>query len=870
MSRKHGIDADSDDRFRTLIENVSDIVVELDETSRIRWLSPSIETALGRSPDEFVGKSVRPLVHPDDRAALSAVLDRAYLQGESVAFAYRLLHVDGSWRWIEGIGRCFQSPKGRTHFVGVGRDLTEDRQLGEQLARQHKVDRAIAEMSSRFLELGALEIDGGIQVALDQIVGWAGADRAYLIGIERGLPHFVHTTGWSDRQARAARKIGDRVTRERDRTTARQSLERGEVVHIPDIAAVGPSELRGAEDLVAQGVQSVLIVPLRRRERLVGCLGLETVDRAKTWTEREITSMELAAGVLASVLRRKTAEVALADQVRMERRVSELSNEFLASTGNLQEAVLGVLAGTAEVARADHAYMHPLMSEADPDRITQGGFYPIGWQAPGLDLARPELPAWCSDELRAGRIVIFADDTELPAAGESARAEVAVRGVRSMIGIPLFSKHGPAGVLGFECHRRAERWSSEEISLLSLVGELFSTSLQRLQAEEALEDSRAQLFHAQKMDAVGRLAGGVAHDFNNLLMIILGYSRALHDELEPGSDAHGDVREITLAAERASDLTRQLLAFSRREPSHAERVDLNDLVSGVREMLGRLLRANVQLVFQLAPNALPVLADPRQLEQVLINLSVNARDAMPDGGSITIRTRERTLSAEECQRHGLGRPGRYQALEVVDRGEGMAEEVRARIFEPFYTTKDVGQGTGLGLSIAYSVAREHGGGIVVDSELHRGTTVAMVLPRFEGAAPLAASPARAEPALGSETILLVEDEPSIRRLIVRNLEAAGYHVLHASSGARALALADAFEGEIDLLVTDVVMAGMSGREVAHALQEKRSGLPVVFVSGHPFDPSAQHAEAEESVRFLQKPFHSSQLLARVREAIEGS
>ena len=373
-----------------------------------------------------------------------------------------------------------------------------------------------------------------------------------------------------------------------------------------------------------------------------------------------------------------------------------------------------------------------------------------------------------------------------------------------------------------------------------------------------------QFRHAQKMEAVGRLAGGVAHDFNNVLTVIQGYGGALLDDQLTPEEVRDSATQICLAADRAAALTRQLLAFSRKQTLVTQLVDVAQLVKGVERLLHRLIGEDVTLTTQMAPNTPRVKGDPGHLEQVLINLAVNARDAMPEGGTLTIAT-SRAEVAEAPGRTG----GTVARIVVSDNGRGMSAEVRARVFEPFFTTKEAGRGTGLGLSIVFGVVHQMGGTIDLWSEPGQGARFTIDLPvTADGSEVATELDARVPDAIGSETVLVVEDEEPVRHIARVALESRGYHVVAAASGPEGLAMAD--DVEIDLLLTDVVMPGMSGREVATALLAKYPSVRVLFMSGY-FDDAhvrAQLAEAQASV--LQKPFTPRALAAKVRQVLDGT
>ncbi len=392
---------------------------------------------------------------------------------------------------------------------------------------------------------------------------------------------------------------------------------------------------------------------------------------------------------------------------------------------------------------------------------------------------------------------------------------------------------------------------------------------QRKQAEEVLRQTQTQLLQAQKMEAVGRLAGGIAHDFNNLLTAILGYGQFLLESHPPGDPLHSDIAEVMRAGERAAALTRQLLAFSRRQVLEPRVLDLNDTVATVARLLERVIGEDIDLAVLPAPDLWRVCADPGQIERVLLNLAVNARDAMPEGGHLTIETANVVFSdAALCHRPGM-RPGAYVRLAVTDTGVGMPPEVQAHIFEPFFTTKDVGRGTGLGLATVYGIVKQSNGFIYCHSTPGRGTTFEIFLPRTEGEPQRPEPPRPVEPNGDGETILLVEDDAAVRGLARALLEAKGYRVLAAADGEQAVELAERHQGPVHLLLTDVVMPGLSGREVAARVSAVRPDARVLYMSGYPDDVIDQRGILEPGLRLLQKPFTATALLVAVREALAG-
>ena len=377
-----------------------------------------------------------------------------------------------------------------------------------------------------------------------------------------------------------------------------------------------------------------------------------------------------------------------------------------------------------------------------------------------------------------------------------------------------------------------------------------------------------QLRQSQKMEAVGRLAGGVAHDFNNLLNLIIGYAALLLDSTAPGDPARNRVEQIDKAAQRAASLTRQLLAFSRKQVLEPKVLNVNSIVEELDKMLRRLIGEHIDLVTVLSPFLGRVKADPSQIEQVIMNLAVNARDAMPRGGKLIIETANVYLDEAYAHKHAGLQPGPYVMLAVRDVGSGMNQETVSHIFEPFFTTKPKGKGTGLGLAMVYGVVVQSGGHVAVESKVGKGSSFKVYLPRVESVVPAEALPP-AEALKGSETILLVEDEEPVRRLASEILQASGYTILEASGGLDALQVCETYSGGIQLMVTDVVMPGMSGRELADELSSVRSEMKVLYVSGYTEDAIGEYGVLEEGVNFLQKPFRPSDLARKVRDVLDA-
>ncbi|HSE18815.1 MAG TPA: PAS domain S-box protein [Pyrinomonadaceae bacterium] len=390
---------------------------------------------------------------------------------------------------------------------------------------------------------------------------------------------------------------------------------------------------------------------------------------------------------------------------------------------------------------------------------------------------------------------------------------------------------------------------------------------ERRRAEAELRASQMQLQQSQKLEAIGQLAGGVAHDFNNMLTAIIGYTDLSLRRVGLENSIRRNLEETKKAAERAASLVRQLLAFSRKQILEPKVLDLNDVVKDMQKMLTRLIGEDIRLATRLEPDLGSVKADPCQVEQIIMNLVVNARDAMPRGGRVTIETANTTLDERAVLKHVSVKPGAYVMLSVSDTGSGMDQETQQRIFEPFFTTKETGKGTGLGLSTVYGIVKQSGGNIWVYSEPGMGTVFKVYLPRIDDAAADKSEKQETIVLRGSETILLIEDEDVVRGLTKKILMQAGYNVLDAKGGEEAIRVCSAYPGAIDLLLTDVVMPEISGKEVADRLLELRSGLRVLFMSGYTDEAIVQHGVLDASVEFLQKPFTWFGLTKKVRDVL---
>lgn len=554
-------------------------------------------------------------------------------------------------------------------------------------------------------------------------------------------------------------------------------------------------------------------------------------------------------------------------------------SQTVSSTLDL-EAVLQIIAdGTARLVGVETAAVY----------LIEGNQLYLGATTPPLDPSVPESFRWASTddhphihEALRSRAPLVLPDAARSALSPAERVIVEIRNLRSLLFLPFCLEQTPIGVLILGTTSGEHVFDAREVNLcrtitnqlaVSVQNARLHTSLKRYAA--ALEQQMAeqqrleqQLRQAQKMEAVGQLAGGVAHDFNNLLQVMQGFTSLAREEVQPESSAHESLGLVLQATERAGLLVRQLLAFGRRQVLSLAIVDLNLVIDNLLPMLRPLLRANITVERRLVTPLDAVEADPNQLEQVLVNLCVNARDAMPDGGTLVVTTGNVIVDERLCHELTLPCAGAYVILEVADSGCGMTAETQARVFEPFFTTKGPGQGTGLGLATVHGLVAQHRGAVHIDSAVGRGTRMRVYLPAATAAkqdAILSQLPAVSH---GTETILVAEDEPLVLELTRASLAAAGYKVLTAANGVEALAVIESRAQELDLAVLDVVMPQLGGEAVLRRLRELRPRIPVVFATGYGRNTHDNQSE-QESIALLQKPYVREELLRKVREMLDG-
>ena len=873
---------ESEQRFRQMAENTREVFRLADaRTGSVLYVSPAYEAIWGRSRQSLSAdtNSWLEAVHPEDRARVAA-FDRGLSNGEAEQ-EYRIVMPDASVRWIWDRRYPVRGPQGEIErFVSMAEDITR---------------RKNAEMAS--FQLASIVLNSEDAIIGEDLEGrittWnPAAERlyGYASGEVLGRPISLLAP---EGQHEVMLAILERVKRGEGVAPA-ETVRRRKDGTLVDVA-VSVSPIRNAAGRIV-GVAKIVrdVTERKRADRALArdALILASVRDAVTMTDLDgvVTYWNEGAARLFGWAAEEMLGRPMIDRVPEAGRAATLSaiqsiaggqefaGEWLdyrkdgsrvwidARVGRMTDAA-GVPVGILGIA---HDISDRKQAESERDRLLeqlrlQIERLPLAYLLSGPDF---RYTRW---NPAAERLFGF---TEAEILGKHPFEVIVPQQTRSQVA-DIFARLRAGDM---DAHGTGENVTKDG---RNIVCEWYNTPLmdpdgtvqgilslaQDITDRRQLED---QFRQAQKMEAVGRLAGGVAHDFNNLLTVINGYGEIVMNGLRPGDPAMELVREIRKAGERATGLTRQLLAFSRKTVLEPKILDLNAQIREMEKLLLRLIGEDIDLVARLSPDLGPVKADAGQLEQAVVNLCVNARDAMPQGGKLTIETHKATLDDAYARDHPDVQPGSYALLAVSDTGHGMDATTQARIFEPFFTTKEQGKGTGLGLAMIYGFVKQSGGHVAVYSEPGRGTTFKIYLPHVQGAV----ASGKPQPGLavlpkGSETMLLVEDEGGVRALARHLLQTCGYTVLEAGYGKEALRVAERHAGPIHLLITDVVMPqGMGGRQVAEAVRALHPEARVLFVSGYTDDAVVRHGILEANTNFLQKPFTPASLTQKVREVLD--
>jgi len=810
---------------------------------------------------EMVGRSISTLV-PSDRAdEIPSLLDR--LKRGEVVEHYETVRVRGDGTQIDvsvtlsPIKDAFGTITGAS---SIARDIT-------QRKRAEETGRALAEVGRALA--GTLDIDEAGGQVVSAVLGLFKTRRSALFELEpaSGSLVCVAEAGKPDSVTWIGKRFGPG-----EGVTGRAIAE-GRPVWTSDLLGdpriVVPPWMR--ERAREAGYAGVAAVPLTIQGEVIGALSISDAYK-RVFTDDEIGLLS-AFGDQAALALQNARLLTESNRRRHEAEALSEIGRTISQSLDLEEVAQRIADSVLALFSAENAAVFRLeleshnlitvaasgnVGQTDPKSVT----FPGGTGVVGLAV-RTRQAVSTADLLADPRVTLDA----------TTRARIERSPYRAVLAVPLIVIDRVIGALGIGA-RPGRVFTSEEIRLTEAFADQAATALENArlyqatqQAYEDLKRTQDQLVQAQKMESVGRLAGGISHDFNNLLTVIAGRAQLAMRHVEPRSQLRRDLETITGSTERAAALTRQLLAFGRKQVLQPQVLDLHVVVEEINRLLGRTIGEDITISTVTAPDLGRVKADPTQIDQVIMNLVVNARDAMPRGGQLTIETSNVDLDETYARTHVEVRPGPYVMLAVTDTGIGMDQNTRARIFEPFFTTKEPGKGTGLGLATVYGIVKQSGGHLSVYSEQGRGTTFKVYLPRVDDPVTSALPEVVRETPRGSETILLVEDEEGVRDLAQEILEAGGYRVLVARNPAEALPVAESHGETIHLVVTDVVMPQVSGPELVERLKALRPDLHVLYMSGYADNAIVQHGVLDAGLAFLQKPFTPDALVRKVREAL---
>ena len=805
----------SEIRFRATFEHAGVGIAHVAPDGRWLRVNQRLCEILGYTRDELHAVTFQSLTHADDVAA-DVAARAGLLAGGTPSYARdkRYLRKDGGIVWVHVRVAPVRDAAGDVeYFITVVEDVSARRAAADRIARLSLIYRTLSDANQAIVRV--TDEQELLQRICNLAVGLGGL-RLVWTGMHDAERNVLVPRAAAGELADTVREVVLPLATDgpAGQALACEAFRQGVTLVSNDYRADSERAYWHGQSATA-GVASAVCLPLRKGGRVVGVLSLGATDR--DYFDPEVVALVEELGL----------DVSLGlDQLEQSHRLAQ---------------TLAALRQSEERYRDLVENLDDVVFQVDPE----GRFRYVSPAVRKYGYEPEDLVG------RSFATVIHAEDLAL---------------ARASLERVLNGGDGPSHYRALDTHgavheiRVSSRAVHEHGRVVGLTGVLMDVT-EQLRTEE-------QLRVAQRLEAVGRLAGGVAHDFNNILAVIINYAGFAMDVVRAGEPLRDDLEEILKAARSAAALTRQLLAFSRKQVLKPERLSLNHAIKAMEAMVRRLMREDIELVLELAEDAGLVLVDRSQIEQVLMNLLVNARDAMPHGGKVTIRTSNTKMGQGAAGADALGPPQRYTVLSVSDTGAGMDAQTKARIFDPFFTTKGLGQGTGLGLATVHGVVEQSGGSIRVASEPGQGATFEILLPvAVAWEEPRRPAVATGRPA-GKETILVVEDEEGVRNVAKRALGAAGYMVLVAANGAEALLACQQHQGALALLITDVVMPGMSGRELADRLTVMRPGLRVLFMSGYTDDALAHHGVLDPGVELLEKPFNVGELLRKVRELID--
>jgi PAS domain S-box-containing protein len=794
----------------TITENMLDMIGLTDIEGNFIFAG-KVHDVLGYESGFLVGKNVMDFVHPEDLSHLLQEFSQLLASGVSNPVEYRYRRMDGSYLWFETVGRAICDKNGTPHqIVFNARDISERKYAEEKLRHRLIYEKMLSRISSMAVQHESVErfIDDTVTIMGETL----GISRAYLFEHHHERDSMDNTFEW----------CAPEVSPQKDTLQGLPAaaipwwmvtLKEGGTICFSDIEDIPDQEAK--EILRRQGICSILVVPLFVAGRYHGFMGFDECWYHRQWPEEDVEILLAISRIISEAVYKKQSE----EEIKRERQ------QLLSIFNSIEESIYIADPETYEI-----LYVNPKLANI-LQRDCVGGLCYKEFQ--GID----EPCAFCNND-------IILKHKAQPTYWEYYN--------------PKFEKH-------FSLVNRIIEWSDGR----NVRFEMATDITERKRAEKEREKLQTQLFQSQKMESVGRLAGGVAHDFNNMLTIINGYAEMMTDVLSPSDPMHESAREIHGAGKRSAVIVRKLLAFARKQTIAPVPMNLNDSVSSMLKMLQRLIGENIDLLYKPGKDLWLVKKDFSQIDQILANLVVNARDAIVDIGKMTIETKNIEFDDEYCDCHAGFVPGQFVMLAVSDNGCGMDKHVLENLFEPFFTTKEIGQGTGLGLPMVYGIVKQNNGFVNVYSEVEKGTTFRIYFPRFLEEPDTSDIEKKKEPLLKGhgETILILEDELMVMNITRIMLEKLGYTVLTATTPSAAMTLAEAHNGNIDLLITDIVMPEMNGREFSNQLNTLYPDIKTLFMSGYTANVIAHHTVLDEGLNFIEKPFSTNKLAAKVSELL---
>lgn len=761
-------------------------------------------------------------IHPEDAPHLRSLVRQAMAAEDSSPHyraECRILRGDGQPLWVTVWFQVERDESGRTvRLLGVSQDIHE-RELAEASAA---ASRAELERTLRFTQ--------SLLAAIPTPVFFKDADGRYL-GCNRAFTEVMGVTS-ADIRGKTVHECWP--------------SEHAEVYHQRDL------------DLMRQ--PSLQVYDFKVRDKLGQ---VRAVIYAKNVFRDESDRVAGIVGAFVDITDRKAAEAALSYRLELERLVTEISTRLVGlGPDELGAGIDEALAAIGRFFGVDRCYLFLFRQGATLVDNTHE------WCAEGIHAEMLKLQGVATADFPSVQAVMRGEVVQIDRvadlrADSRQRREFEREGIQSLVLVPLRGHGKVLGFWGLDSVRQVRSWNDDDMSLLRTVGEILGGALERTRAEE-------QIRELQKLESIGLLAAGVAHDLNNMLTPVIGYAELLDRGLGPAPDLQAHAREITRAGKRSRDLVQQLLAFSRRQTLSMQTVDLRQIVTGVEQLLRRTLRENIGIEVVLPGYPCPVRADVGQIEQIVMNLAVNAQDAMPQGGHLSIEAEVVDVDEAYAASHAHHSVGPHVLLSVSDTGVGMDEDTKSHAFEPFFTTKERGYGTGLGLATVYGIVKQHGGSIWLYSEPNRGTACKVYLPAADAAAIEPTTKPVVDRAAISrqETVMVVEDNDMVRDLVARILAHVGCTVLVAGSGRECLETLGRHEGPLHLLLTDVVMPDLDGWELFTRVAQQYPDAKAVFMSGYTHNVIAHHGVLEEGIHFIQKPFSVATLLDKLSEVLD--